>query len=195
MVKPEIKEYMLDNGDGTYSYSFKSLNSGKLSILVYLENLNSGVYVEIWDNISLSGAVDKTTRYSNINKSWTSGFLTSHYSILCSGRYTATLSAPINDTSVYFKNIEIIFKFIKNGKLIIILSLLCTMHLIIFTITVEFSSVRSLIDTFVMNVIVMKLTSIFTSVRPIERFNTPYYASVDRILESIFENLNIIPIL
>ena len=103
VVNPEIKAYMFDNGDGTYSYSFTSLNSGKLSILVYLENLNSGVYVEIWDNVSLSGAVDKTTRYSNINTSWTSGHLTSHYSVLCSGRYTATLSVPINDTyTIYY---------------------------------------------------------------------------------------------
>ena len=38
IINPEIKAYMTDNGDGTYSYSFTSTNSGKLTIFAYLEN-------------------------------------------------------------------------------------------------------------------------------------------------------------
>ena len=38
VINPEIKAYMTDNGDGTYSYSFTSINSGKLTVFAYLEN-------------------------------------------------------------------------------------------------------------------------------------------------------------
>ena len=60
MINPEIKAYMTDNGDGTYSYSFTSTSNGKLTVFAYLENNTNGVYAMFWNDLNLSGNPDKT---------------------------------------------------------------------------------------------------------------------------------------
>ena len=67
-------------------------------ILIYVYESINGVYVEIWNNTNYSGTVTTTTKYQNIFQSFTSAYLISISQLLCSGRYTTTLTVPQNDT-------------------------------------------------------------------------------------------------
>ena len=89
---------MVDNGDGTYTYSFTSTKSGKITVLVYLENNTTPVYALLWNNINLFGDVDKTWMYSNFNLVWASGFLTTSQLANTSGRFTTYITVPKDDT-------------------------------------------------------------------------------------------------
>ena len=104
VINPEIKTSMIDNGDGTYSYSFTSIKSGKLTVLIYLDSSLNGVYAEFWNNINLSGNVDKTIRYPVINYYWYP-LVTTTQCDLTSGRLTTYLTVPKNDTyTIYYKH-------------------------------------------------------------------------------------------
>ena len=105
MVDPEIKTYMTDNGNGTYSYSFMLTQSGKFTILVYLEPPNP-VLFELWPNlIFFSGTKWDSYWYPNINNSWTSGYITSTYIVQITGRFTTYLIPPKDDTyTIYFSH-------------------------------------------------------------------------------------------
>ena len=97
VINPEIKAYMTDNKNGTYSYSFILTKLGKITILVYLEPLNP-VLFEVWCNKIFSGNECNSYWYSNINNSWTSGYITSSYVIEIAGRFQTYLVPPISDT-------------------------------------------------------------------------------------------------
>ena len=102
VVNPEIKTYMTDNGNGTYSYSFMLTQSGKITILVYFEPPNP-VFFELWPNLNLDGAILESRWYPNINNSWTSGSVASTYIVDVSGRFTTYLTPPIDDTyTIYY---------------------------------------------------------------------------------------------
>ena len=102
VLNPEIKADMTDNGDGTYSYSFTSTTSGKLTVLIYLDNSNNGVYAQFWNSIDLTGSVDKTWWYSTINQFWTP-LVTTTSAAPTSGRLTTFLTVPQNDTYTTIK--------------------------------------------------------------------------------------------
>ena len=78
VMNPEIKAYMTDNRNGMYSYSFMLTQSGKITILVYLEPPNP-VLFELWPNINLDGTIWDSYWYPNLNNIWTSGYITSTY--------------------------------------------------------------------------------------------------------------------
>ena len=102
VINPEIKAYMTDNVNGTYSYSFMLTQSGKITILVYLEPPNP-VLFELWPNINFSGTKWDSYWYPNINNTWVSGYLTSTYTINITGRFTTYLVPPVDDTyTIYY---------------------------------------------------------------------------------------------
>ena len=104
VVNPEIKAYMTDNVNGTYSYSFMLTQSGKITILAYLEPPNP-VLFELWPNLNFSGTKWDSYWYSNINNSWTSGYITSTYIVQITGRFTTYLIPPKDDTyTIYFSH-------------------------------------------------------------------------------------------
>ena len=63
---------MTDHGNGTYSFSYSVMKSGKVSVLVYLEDA-PGVYVEYFANQFWIGNIAKTETLYNIDKDWGSG--------------------------------------------------------------------------------------------------------------------------
>ena len=97
VVDPEIQATMLDNADGTFTYSFTPTKIGKITVLVYLENTSNGVYAQFWNTIDLTGDIDLSWMYPNINKTWTSLVTTNQLSNT-SGRMTTYISPPVNGT-------------------------------------------------------------------------------------------------
>ena len=95
---------MTDNSNGTYSYNFTITNSGKITILVYLEPPHP-VYFKIWWNLNLYGTECDSYYYSDINNYWASGNIASNHTVQISAKYTTYLIPPINDTyTIYFEH-------------------------------------------------------------------------------------------
>ena len=94
---------MTDNGDGTYSYSFTSTSNGKLTVFAYFESNTGGIYAVFWNNLNLSGNPDKTWMYSSIVQRW-STLVTTNKLAPTSGRLTAYLTVPQNDTYTIYYN-------------------------------------------------------------------------------------------
>ena len=95
---------MTDNGNGTYSYSFMLIQSGQITILVYLEPPYP-VLFELWPNLNFEGTKWDSYWYPNINNSWTSGHVTSTNIVKITGRFTTYLIPPKDDTyKIYFNH-------------------------------------------------------------------------------------------
>lgn len=71
MAATPAVQKMIDNGDGTYSGSYKSNVKGTLTVTVYL--YSSGVYAEYYNNKLFTAPIAQTGMLTNINQDWGTG--------------------------------------------------------------------------------------------------------------------------
>ena len=67
-ISSQIYEKMIDNGDGTYSYSYTLTNDGAITIIVKLSSGN-GIYSEWYPNTSYSPPTQKVNISTNLDYS------------------------------------------------------------------------------------------------------------------------------
>ena len=88
---------MTDHSNGTYSYSFMALSEGYAIMSAYIE-IARPVVADFWNNIYLSGTVDYSTTYTQLNENWGNGLVTDTQGDYVSGRFTFTIIPPNSDT-------------------------------------------------------------------------------------------------
>lgn len=95
---------MTDNGDGTYSFSYTTQQSGEITVYIYLEDA-PGAYVEFFSNFFWFGNPYKYEFIDNINFDWSTGDVFATYSNCLTAKFYAKLLAPFTGSyDIYMKH-------------------------------------------------------------------------------------------